>query len=639
MLDNRISAPAAAASDSAKRPAESEALKTTTATAFVAFAFRAFLLAGRMAGRKAAAAGPTSLLLLLFLVLPSSALTKNPDIFTYLTIGDTDSLDPAWAYDAASQSVIINMYEYLLDFKGSGVQEKDLIARLAEKVPSLANGLISQDGLTYRFPIRKNVKFQDGSLLTPEDVRYSLLRFMLQDRDGGPSVLLLEPILGLDSTREGGKLRADVFEQASKAVSVEDNVVVIHLKKPFAPFLGILARYGAIVSKSWCATHGQWDGRAETLAEFNNPKRESSYLMEHANGTGPYGLERIDKNTRSIFLARHEGYFRGPAKIKKVVIKVMDEIATRKLMLQAGDADSIYAQEMYFPQLNNLEGVQVLDGFQNIERMAILFFSFKINMTANANVGSGKFDGNGIPGDFFADIDVRKAFAYAIDYDAYVRDIQRGKGRQAASFIPQGLVGYKADLKKHTLDLKKSEEYFKKAFGGKAWSTGFKFILVHNAGSAQAQTLCQMIKKNVESLNPKFRIDIRSLQWSSYLEQSQAGKMPMYMGAWGADYPDAHNFAYPLLHSNGYFPGKQGYKNPEVDRIIEEAVGVLDPKKRAKLYLKLQTILFDEAPHIHIAESTRFRAQRSWIKGYVFNPTFPDAPYSSYYYDLTKEIK
>ena len=37
-----------------------------------------------------------------------------------------------------------------------------------------------------------------------------------------------------------------------------------------------------------------------------------------------------------------------------------------------------------------------------------------------------------------------------------------------------------------------------------------------------------------------------------------------------------------------------------------------------------------------IAENVRYRAQRSWVKGFVFMPTFPDAPYGSYYYDLSK---
>ncbi len=577
--------------------------------------------------------------LLLAALLPAAiaAAPKNPDTFIHLTTGDPESFDPAWSYDTASHNIIANMYEYLLAYQGSGVQDKDLIGRLADKVPSIANKLISKDSLTYRFPIRQGVKFHDGSPLTPEDVRYSLLRFMLLDRDGGPSSLLLEPVLGLSSTRRDGKLRGDIWERAGKAVAVEGESVVIRLKKPFAPFLSVVAGFGAIVSKPWCAAHGQWDGNAATLAEHNNPKREASYLLDHANGTGPYTLERFDKKTKEIVLSRHEGYWRGPARLKRVVTKVIDEFNTRKLMLQAGDADTIYGPQMYFNQLENLPGIQLIDGLQNLERSGILFFTFKINMTGNPYVGSGKLDGQGIPADFFGDVDVRKAFAYSIDYDAYVRDIIRGKGRQASSFIPPGLVGYRADLPKHSFDPQKAAEHLRKAHGGKVGEKGFKFILVYNAGSAPAMTLCNMIKKNVESLNPKFRIDVRNVQWSTFLEQNQAGKFAAFMGAWQADFPDAHNFAFPLLHSAGYFPGKQKYSNPAADKHIEAAASVLDPARREFHYLKLQKIAFDEVPHVHIAEGVRYRSQRTWVKGFVFNPIFPDSPYGSYYYDLSKE--
>ncbi|MBI4376830.1 MAG: ABC transporter substrate-binding protein [Elusimicrobia bacterium] len=581
-----------------------------------------------------------NLIIALALLLPQSApaaAVKNPNMLVYAQIGDTDSFDPAWSYDTASHNIIANVYETLIFYSGSELSEKGLMPMLATKVPSLANGLISKDGLSYRFPIRKGVKFHDGSELTPEDARYSMLRFMLFDRDGGPSSLLLEPLLGVNSTRDNGKIRPGIHDQAAKAVTVQGQDLVFRLKKPYAPFLGILANFGSIVSKPWCASHEQWDGRPETWEKFNNPLRESSYLNEHTNGTGPYQLERLDRRNKEIVLARFPGYWRGAAKIEKVVIKTIDEFATRKLMLQAGDADVIYGPQMYFNQLQNIPGVELMDGLQNLERSSILFFTYKINPVANPYLGSGKLDGEGITPEFFSDINIRKAFAYSVDYEGYIRDMLRGKGRQASSFIPPGLVGYRKDGKKYTLDLKKAEEHFKKAWGGQVWDKGFKFTMVFNSGSAPAQSICQMIKKNVESINPKFKIDIRSLQWSTFLEQSQAGKMAFFLGAWQADFPDAHNFAFPLLHSQGYFPSKQKYSNPKVDALIERAVSTLDLKKREALYQQLQDMVYEDVPHVHMAEGMRYRSQRSWVKGFVFRPIFPDSPYGSYYYDLRKE--
>jgi peptide/nickel transport system substrate-binding protein len=583
---------------------------------------------------------PTAVLLALSLLAPAAApaaaAIKNPDSFVYATIGDPESFDPAWSYDTASHNILANTYEYLLAFKGGGTKLKDLEPMLATKVPSKANKLISADGLTYTFPIRKGVKFHDGSTLTPEDVRYSLLRFMLLDRDAGPSSLLLEPILGVPSTREKGALIPGIVEKAFAAVTVEGDNVVIKLPKPFAPFLTVLAGHGEILNKAWCAKNGQWDGDPATAAKFNNPKRDDTLGMDRINGTGAFKLVRYDKSQKQTTLARHDGYWRGPAKLKSVIIKVIDEFATRKLMLQAGDADSVYGPQMFFPQLQNLEGVQLIDELDTLDVSAALYFAFNINPVANQNLGSGKLDGEGIPPDFFSDKDVRKAFAYSIDRDAYVKDIQRGKGRPGRSFIPSGLLGYRSAESPYKYDPKKAEEHFKKAWGGKLWQNGFKLAIIYNTGSAPAQVICQMIKRNIESINPKFKVDVRVLQWSSFLEQKQAGKLPIFTGAWAADYPDPHNFAFPILHSQGYFPTGQRFKNEKIDALIEKAVRELDDAKRAKMYADLHKLWDEEVPSFVIAEGYRYRAQRSWVKGFVFKPTFPDMPYGSYYYDLHK---
>jgi peptide/nickel transport system substrate-binding protein len=390
------------------------------------------------------------------------------------------------------------------------------------------------------------------------------------------------------------------------------------------------------MSRAWAAKNGQWDGEAATAAKFNDPKREDTLGMDKMMGTGPFKLSRYDKTLKQTNLDRWDGYWRAPAKLAHVTIKVVDEFATRKLMLAAGDADSAYGPQMFFNQLENIPGVQLMDKLATLDISSAFFFATKINPVANQNLGSGKLDGDGIPPDFFSDKDVRKAFAYSLDREAYVKDIQRGKGRPAHSFIPPGMLGYRHDGSPYRYDPAQAAEHFKKAWGGQVWDKGFKLSIVYNTGSAPAQVICQMIKKNVEALNPKFKVDVRVLQWSSFLEQKQAGKLPIFVGAWAADYPDPHNFAFPILHSAGYFPTGQGWKSEKMDALIEKAVRELDDAKRAKLYAELHKLWDEEVPSVVIAEGYRYRAQRSWVKGFVFKPTFPDAPYGSYYYELSK---
>ncbi|MDA2933107.1 ABC transporter substrate-binding protein [Acidobacteria bacterium AH-259-D05] len=562
---------------------------------------------------------------------------RNPDTYTYVTIGDVNSLDPAWSYDTASHLVIVNVYESLLGYRGSSREELKPV--IASQVPSRANGLISQDGLTYTFPIRQGVTFQNGTPLTPEDVKYSLMRFLLQERSGGPSSLLLEPILGYSVTRdESGTIMEKAFRGADERIQIEGDKVVIHLPKPYAPLLTILASWAPAVSKQWAIKHGDWDGTEATWEKYNNPQKESSYFFEHMNGTGPFMLERWDQRNKEIILVRNENYWQEPAKLKRVIIKVVNEFATRRLMLSAGDADTINVEYSQLSQLQGLPGVDIIDDLPTIEMNPVAFFTFHVNPAGNPNIGSGKLDGEGIPPDFFSDTDVRKGFAYAMDYEAFIRDVRHGKGTQATGCIPKTLPGHDPNAPQYSHDLKKAEEHFKKAWGGKVWEKGFQFTLIYNEGNTSRQTLCQILKVNVEKLNPKFKIDIRGLQWSTFLDSTEKKMLPMFILGWVADFPDAHNFVFPFLHSQGNYPHQQGYRNPEIDRLIEKAISETDMKVRKALYSQILALAHQDVPHLVVLDTVELRAQRSWVKGWYHNPVIPESAWAGDFYPIYKEV-
>jgi len=335
-----------------------------------------------------------------------------PDQETYVHAGisDVTTLDPAWAYDSTSLAVIENLYEPLLGYKGSSLTEFEPL--IASKVPSKDNGLISRDGLTYTFPIRKGVKFHQGGEVTPEDVRYSLLRFLLTDRAGGPSSVLFYQLAGRPSTRDRGTggIVDEVYDKIDKAVRVRGDSVVIKLNRPFSPLLSVLASWAPTVSKAWCARHGAWDGSRKNWTKHNNPRKEDSPLYDRANGTGPFQLELWDKGKKELSLARFDGYWRGPAKLKRAVVKCVEDFQTRRLMLVSGDADSIYADHLQLPLLGNIRGARILGDLPSIDMRPTVFFVLHAEPKDNPYLGSGKLDGKGIPPDFFSDIDVRKGF-------------------------------------------------------------------------------------------------------------------------------------------------------------------------------------------------------------------------------------
>jgi len=564
----------------------------------------------------------------------SFAEVKNPDTLIIADIGTVDSLDPAWAYDTASGARILNIYETLITFKGERTDE--FVPVLATEVPSLENGLISPDGLTYTFPIRKGVKFHNGEVLTPEDVEYSFERALVQDRDGGPVWMLYEPLLGVSGSRDENGNIVVKFEDIDRAIEVKGDSVVFHLKQPYPPFLSILANsWGAIVSKKFCVEHGDWPGTAETWKEYNNPEPGKEPLHGIACGTGPFKLERWEPGVETA-LVRFDDYWREPARLKRVIWKIVDEWTTRKLMFLAGDADIVYVPHAYVQELEGVEGVNVVKNLPTLALTAA-FFQFDINTEANPYIGSGKLDGEGIPPDFFTDKDVRLGFAYSFDWKTYLKDVFHGEAVQPVGPIPEGIAYRNPEQETYYFDLEKAKEHFKKAWDGEVWEKGFKFTILYNTGNTQREIAARIFEENVESLNPKFKIEVRPVDWSAYLKEMVNKKLPLFIIGWLADYPDPHNFVFPFMHSSGTFSGWQGYKNPIVDKLIERGINTIDPEKRKSIYYQLQWIYHEDVPSVPLYQELVRHYERDWVHGWYYNPVFPNGEIQGYLYPIYKK--
>ena len=571
------------------------------------------------------------LLLLAVLLVSACAKQDMKDTLVVAHKGEMESLDPVYSYDGVTHGLLINVYDTLLKFDGASLT--DLLPSVSAAVPSKDNGLISADGRTYTFPIRKGIKFQGGEDLTPEDVRYSLLRFLLSDVSGGPSSLLLEPILGVSSTRnDKGEIVVD-FKEAANAVRVEGDNVMVTLKRPFAPFLSIVARWGYIVSKEWAVSHGAWDGTEETWKKFNNFAKDASPFFAAANGSGPFSVARWDIAAKRLTLSANENYFAGAPKLKFIHMLTVDEPSTLRLMLETGDADVAEISTKFAEQIKGNPEVTLYDNLPRLRTDPVIFFTLDINMQANPDVGSGKLDGQGIPADFFADKNLRQAFEYAFDYESFLKESMGGRGERAIGPAPAGLVKYDKNFKQYSFDLKKAEELFKKAWGGEVWEKGFKFTITYNTSGDMRQIASEILKRNVESLNPKFQIDLRGVTWPSFLEKTAKRQMPVWARGWVADYADAHNFYFPFLHSQGRYALSQGYKNPQVDKLIEQAVSETNFAKRSALYKQVHNLMHEDAMQIYTVHPTGLWAMRKNVKGFTDNPVYMGI----YFYPMFKE--
>ncbi len=589
------------------------------------------------------------------------AAVKNPDTIIDVTIGEPDTLDPHHAYDTASGEVIYNIYENLIQYKGSSLSEFE--PRLATRWEIL------DGGKTYKFYIRKGVKFHNGDPLTPEDVEYSFERGLILDPAGGPIWMLWDAIFGIDSLesfveQKLGVAWKDLFDEAGNvkpeyhdklveiytkyidpAIEVEGDAVVFHLVRPFGPFLNVIAQsanWAAILDKEWCVSIGCWDGKAEGWWKYHDIKKEDSPLYARANGTGPFKLVEWNRTEKKVILERNDDYWREPAKIKKVIIWTVPEWSTRRAMLEKGDADIVAVPTQYLPQIEGMPGITVIKPLPTLV-VTSLHFNWTVNKDSKY-IGSGKLDGNGIPPDFFSDIHVRRAFVCSMNYDALIEDVLHGLGRRVPTDLPEGLLGFDEELLYDEyaprFDLGCAEEEFRKAWGGRLWEKGFKMTLLYNLGNDVRRVAAEMLKTYIESLNPKFHIDVMGVEWPTYLDAMRHEMLPAFIIGWLADYPDPHNFIFTYYSSMGVYGGRQGEKFREfvsakrdelggksLDDLILQAAKETDPQKRKELYLQVQKFAMKYALGAPLYQGMGFRVQRSWVKGWYYNPMRPGDDY------------
>jgi len=553
---------------------------------------------------------------------------KNPDTLVYARTGRGTVLDPAYAYDGPTLEMMIQVYECLIAYKDGSANE--FVPLLASQVPTVENGLVSEDLLTYRFPIRKGVRFSNGSELTPEDVEYSFERVMVMDPTGGPIWMLLEVLLGVISTRDGEGGYRVTFDQIDKTVEVQGDTVVFHLAKPSPFFLQILALpWGSIVDKETVIAMGGWPGTAETWQDYNNLSPEKSVLRETMIGTGPFILESWTPGVEAVFV-RNENYWREPPALKRAIIKRVDEWSTRRLLLANGDADIVEVPHPFLSQVEAIEGVRVIKGLPLFTTYGI-HFNQNIVVQDNQYVGSGKLDGNGISPDFFSDINTRKAFSYAFNGEQYIQDVWGGDAIQLASCIPKGMKYFDPSLEPYPYDPELAEYYFRKAFNGEVWDKGFRLTFLVMSGDEVSKAAAEVLELGVESINPKFHVDIQTLQMGAFVQEILGHRAPVFVWAWTADFLDPHNFTQPYMHSTGFYSGAQGIK--EYDDLVEQGGSMPDGPARETIYRALQCLCHQDAISIFPAQPLAWHVERTWVQGwYQFIPQWN----LTYFYPLRK---
>ena len=612
-----------------------------------------------------------------------------PDPTTYLqvTTGDIDTLDPNLSYDTASASVIMNVMEPLVFYNRNDPTQ--FVPALAEEVPSLENGLISEDGLTYTFNVREGVTFHDGGTLEPHDVAYTFQRGLLQSDPDSPQWLLIEPILGYNNCydiTEGFDAECNLAgdkdtllstvsaedlvaacENVQAAVVADDEAgtVTINLATPWGPFLSTIAQsWGNIMDMEWAVANGAWDGSCDTWQNYYAPGSENSELTPIINGTGPYMLESWTPGEGWVLTANPD-YWRGddqpvwdggPAGqpgIETIVVNLVTEWGTRFATLQAGDAETVFVPVANRPQADNLVGefcdaatnectpneenpdglLRKWGNLPNPSRTDI-FMTYDIPPDSPF-IGSGELDGNGIPTDFFSDIHVRRAMNYCFDYDIYIQEALNGEAVRNNGPIIKDMLGYNEDGEMYEFDLEACEAELAQAWGGVLPETGFRFQIAYNTGSVARQTAGEILQSSLASINPNYQVELVGLPWPTFLRATRASQIPMAISGWLEDIHDPHNWVVPFLV--GTYAFRQRLPEDvlaQFNEYVNAGVATSDPAEREAIYFELQELHHAEAPQITLAQALGTRYEQRWVEDWFYNPILP----GTYYYalDLTE---
>jgi len=553
---------------------------------------------------------------------------SNPGTFIQATINSVETLDPQFMLSSATTEISYNVYDSLLDHPAGDLEA--LVPGLATVVPSLDNGLITlaEDGTTYiTFPIRSGVKFHNGATLTSEDVKYTFMRAFLVGGQASSINMLVQNLLGKASFSElVDEMGYDAaYATLDQAITVSGINVTFKLPKPFVPFLGIMADGGAaaaILNKAWCIEQGCWPGTKETGQANMNLTMETDPLFGKMMGTGPFQLVLCEPMER-VVLDAFKDYWRGAPQLDRVIRMIVEDTQTAVLLLKNGDVDFTSIDVTELPQVQGAAGVTVLD---NLPSNWLMKINFVLHISPSSSyIGNGVLGSDGIPADFFTDLDLRKAFQYSFDWDTYINDVFLGAALKPYGPVLIGFPTANPANPQYYYDPAKAEEYFRNAWGGQVWEKGFHLTAVYSTGSRHRQMALELLKANVEALNPKFRIDLASLPWAAYVGAVQDKQLPMSLFGMLPDVFDPYLPLFEHMHSAGGYADWSGYTDLAIakyDPLINELGSNYDPARRQELSYELQRMAYEDSLSIFHFQAVEHVALRDWIHGFYVGP-FP----------------
>lgn len=448
-----------------------------------------------------------------------------------------------------------NIYEQLVRYDATA---KKIIPLLAESYT------VSDDGLTWTFKIRQGVKFQNGDPLTADDVKYSIDRTMA---------------LGAG---------ASYIWSAVESITVTDPYTVefkLNYKNPLD--LVAATGYAAFIYSKKCVNEAN-----EWIAEAKNC------------GTGPYILKSA-KWGDEVILEAFEDYWGGwgDKYFSQVVFKKISETATRRQMIEAGEAT--ITVELPYSDVNALK--------ENP--------SVKVNIEPSWQNLIGMFNTQKPPLD---NVKVRQALAYAFPYEQVINTAVGGYARQSYGVVPYGMWGFSDQLPRYTYDLEKAKALLAEA----GVPTGLKLLLTYTAGNETEKSTAELYKSELAKLG--IELEIRSMPWDSQWELAKnpdpLARQDIFIMYWWPDLPSPYSFLFSTFHTETEpLFNLAYYYNPEFDTLIDQAneLTASDFSAAEQDFVDAQKILLEDAASLFIYDRQDVWITVNNLQGFKFNPAYP----------------
>ncbi len=488
--------------------------------------------------------------------------------------GEPTSLDPQRAGSALDFSTIRQAFRGLLGFS----PDLGLEAVSAAEVPTVENGGITEDGLTYTFRLRDDVTWSDGEPVTAGDFEYSIKR-LLNPEVAAPFTALYLAIGGALEYNSAGDQDAAARQALRDLVRVEATgglTLRVTLERPSPTFLQKMALVPV------------YPVRRDVVEEFGDSWTEAETYV----GNGPYVMTEWVHQDHITFEINPE-YWGPTPTLTKITYRMITDVNAEQAAYRNDELDLASVP----PGTERA----VLDDpslGQEVVRSPELF-----SLGIFLNLNEPPFD----------NLKVRQAFATAIDRAAWIDSVKNGVGQPATSWLPPGLPGYDRRLGgEYTFDPQRAGQLLAEA--GFPDGDGLPSISLTHVTAGDQPVMAQFIQAQLKE-NLGVDVGLDPIDPAIYGQRVVgARQFQMTPFGWIADYPDPENF-FVLLFVSGAPINVSSYSSSEFDRLAGLAATELDQGRRVELWKQAHEILVQDVPVVFFFYGERLFLKKPRVDG------------------------